>query len=117
MFKCNKKVYIARYYKSKGRTDSRSEDEKPRYRDAMDRKFINNATFIVDSGCTLHITHDVRNLHKTYDIDPVSIHIAAERAVVVRQEGSVLFDMYPKYSVYIKHSSCRAVCCTSQNLV
>lgn len=90
------KGHMARDWKRKSSPSFKKGPTKPRYRAtiASGRKY--DATFIVDSGCTQHITNDFKNFSEVYDIKPIRIHVSDGRVVKATQEGSILFKMYQK---------------------
>ena len=92
-FKCNEIGHIARYCKNKKGSNKQKKEDRPKIRAALARKSKIDADFIVDSGCTQHITNDLKNFTKVYDIDPIKVHLADDRIVEAKQEGSVQIEL------------------------
>lgn len=105
-YKCNKKGHIARFCRTKikedvkkeqGGTDSDEEEdeEKVRVRAAVIMKHEGDNTFIVDSGCTQHITNDITNFTEVRCITPIRVHLADNRVVEAMRQGTLTIDLDP----------------------
>ena len=95
-FKCNKKGHIARNCKSKKGSRNVEKDENSGVRAALVRKEACDAAFIVDSGCTQHITNDIQNFTTVCDIKPIRVHLADDRVVEAKKEGTVRINLFPR---------------------
>ena len=96
-YKCNKKGHIAKDCRSKPNPKNNSTEKEVKVRAAL----AGNAndckhTFIMDSGCTQHITKDLSNCESLHDIDPIKVHLANDNIVEAKKEGVVRMVMEPR---------------------
>ena len=81
-YRCGKKVHFARDCKAKPKKRRQNEDEIVNVRAALAVYGLeDDSKFIVDSGCTQHITNDLNNFESVKDIAPIRIHLADNKVL------------------------------------
>lgn len=54
--------------------------------------------FILDSGTLQHISNDLRRFTSLESIEPISVHLAEDRILQAKRQGSVLVNLYLEHS-------------------
>lgn len=99
-YRCNRKGHIARNCRTKLKneqeesTNNNEEEDEPTVRAAvaMDKK--GGSDFIMDSGCTEHISNKSENFTKIENITPIRVYLANNFVVEAKQKGMVSIDIY-----------------------
>ena len=90
-YKCGKYGHIQRFCRSKGN----SLPENRNVRAALARKRFEFPGFVVDSGCTQHITMNRKNFISLKKINPVKVSLADDFEVTAYEEGVVQINLDP----------------------
>ena len=94
-YRCGKKGHFARDCKSKPRHRKRRDEENIDMRAAMAGiECDDDSMFIMDSGCTQHISNNLSNFETIRHITPIKIHLANNKVVEARKEGTLRLNLH-----------------------